>query len=264
MSAAPRAWSAPPSTDSPWRLPVEWPASSPALVHAWRVALDPEPACVAEAERMLSADEQARASRFFFERDRTRFAVARAALRGILGRYLGVPPTRVEFSYGRRGKPALAARPGTPALRFNLAHSDGRALCAVAVGRDVGVDLERLRPDFATDAVAAHFFSGAEVTTLRTLAAERRTRAFFDCWTRKEAYIKARGEGLWLPLDRFEVSLAPGEPPALLATHDEPAEVARWSLRAIDVGRGYAAALAVEGRGWRLERWQWPEGLHSI
>jgi 4'-phosphopantetheinyl transferase len=174
-----------------------------------------------------------------------------------------VPAERVELSYGHRGKPALGASHAAPALRFNLAHSDGLGLCAVASSRDVGVDIERLRPDFADDGAAEHFFSRAEVTALRTLHGERRARAFFDCWTRKEAYIKARGDGLWLPLDRFEVSLEPGDPPALLATHDEPAEAARWSLLDLDAGPDYAATVAVEGRGWRLQRWQWPEGLHS-
>jgi 4'-phosphopantetheinyl transferase len=254
-----RRWTARPA----WRIPVAWPALRPSRVHVWRVSLDRQPEAIAEARAVLSADERARASRFFFERDRDRFVAGRAALRGILGRYLGVPPDRVELCPGHRGKPALAAHHGATALRFNLAHSDGLALCAVASGRDVGVDLERLRADFATDAVAEHFFSRAEILTLRTLSGERRIRAFFDCWTRKEAYIKARGDGLWLPLDRFEVSLAPGDPPALLATHDEPAEVARWALREVDAGPGFAAALAVEGRGWRLERWQWLEGLHS-
>ena len=178
----------------------------------------------------------------------------------ILARYLGTDPAALRFAYGARGKPALAPGNAAPAVRFNFANSDGRALCAVTLGREIGVDLERIRPESATDAVAEDFFSRAEVATLRALDAEHRTRAFFDCWTRKEAYIKARGDGLWLPLDRFEVSLAPGEPAALLATHDDPAEAARWPLRELHPGPGYAAALAVEGHRWRLQCWQWPGG----
>lgn len=263
MTAAPSAPAVTLRSDSCWRAPDERLTLCPALVHVWRAGLDWEPARIREAETALAPDEQARAQRFFFERDRTRYVAGRATLRAILGRYLGVPPEGVGLCYGPRGKPALASSQTAAALRFNLAHSDGLALYAITLGRELGVDLERLRPEFATDAVAENFFSSAEVATLRGLSTGRQVRAFFDCWTRKEAYIKARGDGLWLPLDRFEVALAPGEPAALLATHDEPAEARRWSLRQLQPGPGYAGALAVEGGGWRLECWQWPEGLAS-
>lgn len=260
LSGAPRPVAAMQPPASVWRVPGQRLGLTPGEVHVWRAALDRDPADIQDAEGALAPDEQARAKRFVFERDRGRFAVGRAVLRAILARYLAVPPDRVGLCYGPRGKPALAPSHAVAGLRFNLAHSDGLALYALALGREIGVDLERLRPEIATESVAENFFSPAEVTILQGLGVERRARAFFDCWTRKEAYIKARGDGLWLPLDGFEVSLAPGEPAALLATRDDPAEAARWALRELDAGPGYAAALAVEGPGCRLRCWQWPDG----
>jgi 4'-phosphopantetheinyl transferase len=138
-----------------------------------------------------------------------------------------------------------------------LSHSDGLVLYAITRGREVGVDVERLRPDFAVLEVAKKFFSRREVTALVALPENQWPKAFFNCWTRKEAYIKARGEGLTLPLDRFDVSLVPGEPAALLYTNDDPQEASRWSLQELVPESGYVAALAVEGHDWRLKCWQW-------
>ena len=133
----------------------------------------------------------------------------------------------------------------------------GRAgLYAVARGRRLGVDIERVRADAADERVAEQFFAPGEVAALGAFSESMRPLAFFNCWTRKEAYIKARGEGLSLRLDQFEVSLAPGEPAALLSTSGDPQESARWSLRALDTDPGYVAALAVEGSGWSLRCWQ--------
>lgn len=229
-------------------------------VHVWRAALDPPAACVRGLADTLAADERARADRFVSDRDRSRYIVARGVLRAVLGRCLGLPPGALAFRYSAFGKPALTGDAAATDLRFNVSHAGGLALYAVARGREIGVDLERIRPDFATDEIARRFFSPGEVAALRALGPEHRSRAFFDCWTRKEAYIKARGEGLSRPLDRFEVSLAPGAPAALLATGEDPDEAARWSLRALCPGPGYAAALAVEGQSWHLQCWQWPEG----
>ena len=178
----------------------------------------------------LAADEQARAERFHFERDREHFIVARGVLRAILGRYLNRAPERLSFCYGAHGKPALAGEAGADAIRFNVSHSHGVALYAVTRGREVGIDLERIRFDLAVLEIAERFFSRREVATLRTLPTEAQRQAFFRCWTRKEAYIKARGEGLSLPLDQFDVSLAPGEPAALLGTPTR-------SVRSRPVGR---------------------------
>jgi 4'-phosphopantetheinyl transferase len=226
-------------------------------VHVWRVALDQPPDTKAVLLGTLSEDERARAERFRFERDRAHFVAARGALRCVLGRYLGAAPGALRFNYDAYGKPSLAPEFAGGELEFNLSHSHSLALVAVARGRAVGVDVERVRAEVSGPEIAERFFSPPEFAALRALPAAEQTRAFFDCWTRKEAFVKARGEGLSHPLDEFDVSLAPGEPAALLSVRNDPREAARWSLRALDAGAGYAAALAVEGVDWRLSTWQW-------
>jgi 4'-phosphopantetheinyl transferase len=230
---------------------------SGAQVHVWRSALDPPVPCVERLQHSLSGDELHRAARFHFPRDRRRFIVARGVLRDILSRYLGVPASELRFCYSSYGKPALADVAAAEGLRFNVSHAHELALFAVTRGREVGVDIEYLRRAINYDEIAEHFFSAHERATLRPLPAELKHLAFFNCWTRKEAYIKAHGEGLSLPLDQFDVSLAPGEPAALLATRGDPGEAWRWSLQALAPDPDYAAAVAVEGQGWHLTCWQW-------
>jgi 4'-phosphopantetheinyl transferase len=224
---------------------------SPADVHVWQLALDVDPPTLAALERTLSADERARADRFHFRRDRDRFVAARGTLRTLVARYLGLGPAELRFAYGPQGKPRLAGDDDAE-LRFNLAHSEGVALLAVTRGRAVGVDVERVRPERATRDVAERFFARAEVTALRAYPPDEWAAAFFACWSRKEAYVKARGEGLSFPLDAFEVSVRPGERAVALRVPGDPAEARRWSLRELRVGPDHAAAIAVEGDGWQL------------
>jgi 4'-phosphopantetheinyl transferase len=185
--------------------------------------------------------------------------VARGLLRKILGIYLNTKPDRLRFSYGKHGKPSIISGSGKEKLKFNLAHSDGLALYAFTCGRHIGIDIERIRVDFDHEQLAAQFFSPQENAMLRCLPAHMKTEAFFSCWTLKEAYIKAKGDGLSLPLNQFDVSLVPGEPATLLNYRGDPQEASRWSLKQLRAGPGYTAALAVEGHGWRLACWQWPE-----
>jgi 4'-phosphopantetheinyl transferase len=227
-------------------------------VHVWRAALARSPEEVEALKRLLSEDELRRAARFHFPRDRSSFVVARGTLREILGLYVGLPPGLLRFGYNAFGKPELTSAPGETGLRFNLSHAGGLALYVVAAGREVGVDIEAVREGVPCEELAARFFSRREMAALLALPAGERRRAFFECWARKEAYIKGRGEGLSLPLDSFDVSLAPGEPAALLSTRDARAGAARWSLCGLTAGPGYAAAVAVEGGGWRLRCWRWP------
>ena len=182
-------------------------------MHVWRAALDVPESQVRSLWDTLTADERQRAEHYVFEKDRTHFVVARGLLRVLLGRYLRQDPPHLRFTYGPHGKPALATDTGGGALRFNVSHSHGLALYAITRGREVGVDVERIRPEVAQEKIAERFFSPREVTLLRALPAPLQATAFFACWTRKEAYIKATGEGLTLPLDQFDVSLLPGEPP---------------------------------------------------
>ena len=196
----------------------------------------------------LSAEEQVRAARFQRPLDRSRYIAGRGQLRRLLGGYTGLTPEQLRFISGPKGKPELASECNPDSLQFNLAHSGGMALYAVAWRRRVGVDLERIRADVEIETLAARFFTPEEAESLRSLPASQRTGAFFTCWTRKEAYLKARGDGITFGLERFAVSLLPDAPPALLRAPFDPAEVDRWTLHALDVGSDYAAALAVEGK----------------
>src|SRR5262245_1116395 len=221
------------------------PASiGPDEVHLWTIALERPDDLVGSLEETLSADERARAERFVFPRDRRRFVVARGALRSILASYLGLAPAALAFAYGPSGKPRLA---GAADLDFNLAHSHELALCAVTAGRPVGVDVEWQRPIADMLAVARTAFSPAERAALLARPEAERLPTFYRCWTCKEAYLKARGDGLTLPLDSFDVALAPDRPPALLANRLDPAEPGRWSLHVFAPAEGYVGALAVAG-----------------
>jgi len=204
----------------------------------------------------LSADEAKRAAAFCFERDRHRFVAARGFLREILGRYLRAAGEALSFEYGPHGKPALAGE-FRDALRFNVSHSGEMALYAVTLQREVGVDIEALREVNDAEQIAERFFSPAERVAFRLQAPGQRQQAFFNCWTRKEAYLKALGDGLARPLDGFDVTLAPGEPARLLRVEGEPRESERWSLRELLPARGYVGAVAVEGHGWRLTCGEW-------
>ncbi|HEV8133982.1 MAG TPA: 4'-phosphopantetheinyl transferase superfamily protein [Pyrinomonadaceae bacterium] len=225
-------------------------------VHIWRTPLDLTTTIVEGLRQSLSQDELARAGRFHFERDRQHFIVARGCLRTILSRYLKTSAAEIEFIYGVNGKPQLAdsclqAQP----LYFNLAHSAGLALYAFTLIGELGVDLELIRTDFTGDDIAKRFFSPGEVACLNAVSAELRHEAFFNCWTRKEAFIKATGSGLSLPLDQFEVTLTPGEPARLLRTTWNEDEASRWSIKSIDAGQRYVAAVAVAAHDWELKSW---------
>lgn len=239
----------------PWPPAPEELALHSSEVQVWCASLDLPSAWRHSLGQTLAEDELERAARFHFERDRRRFVARRGLLRVILGRYLGVQPDRVRFVYSDYGKPALAPGFTYGGLRFNLSHAAGISLYAFAVGRDVGVDVEHLRSDFEREQIAERFFSLHERSVLSSLPPKARIQAFFNCWTRKEAYIKARGEGLSLPLDQFDVSLAPAEPARLLATRGDLEDAERWSLYHLEPAPGYIAALAVEGRGCRLSCW---------
>ena len=240
-------------------------------VDVWRIHLG----LTTPSEDSLSADERQRASRFHFDVDRDRYIAAHASLRGILARYLQCEPHDLKFSANEYGKPflirsndfsrsvksatdpmgALRRVATTHDIEFNLSHSGDFALIAVTRGRKVGVDVELIRADIELEDLARRNFSLREVSELMSLPLEQRARGFFNCWTRKEAYIKAQGLGLSLPLDSFDVSL--GEPAALNATRPDENESARWSLHSLNVESNYAAALAVEGNGLEIRCWDW-------
>jgi 4'-phosphopantetheinyl transferase len=232
-------------------------------VHVWRIGLDWLPERIAELEQGLSQDEREKAGRFHFAVDRKRYTVGRGVLRRLLARCLGTRPDELCFDYSRFGKPSLAAGFAQSQLQFNVSHSGDLVLIGLTFGRAVGIDIERTRTDIAVEGIAERFFSPRERAALAALEPSQQIDGFFACWTLKEAYIKAHGEGLSLPLDGFDVSLLPGEA-RLLETRPDPAEAQRWVLRELEVGRGYQAALAVEGAGWQLRTLDWPAGLCSL
>jgi 4'-phosphopantetheinyl transferase len=217
-------------------------------VHVWRMELEQSPDVLKRFRTTLEADELRRASRFHFDRHRNSFVAGRGFLRYVLGRYLDSRPEALRFSYGEYGKPALD---GT--LHFNMSHSHGLALLAITQDRQIGVDVEHVRADFATEEIARHFFSHSEVESFNALAKEDQIAAFFRCWTRKEAFIKATGRGLSQPLDAFDVTLAPGVAAELLRVEEDDAS--RWSMSDIDAGVDYAAALVVEGAAATIRYW---------
>jgi 4'-phosphopantetheinyl transferase len=211
-------------------------------IHVWHAALDREEKVLQRLETTLSLEEKARADRFHFANDRNRFVVARGQLRELLGKYLAQAPAGLEFSYGPHGKPALSGGNASSGLCFNLSHSAGFAVYAIARERNLGIDVEHVRPESAGEDIAKRYFSAREVSDLRTLPAEARVEGFFHCWTRKEAYLKATGMGLQIPLDSFSASLLPGQPAQFLGGV-EP----RWHMAAFHPAEGYVAAVVYDG-----------------
>jgi 4'-phosphopantetheinyl transferase len=167
-------------------------------------------------------------------------------------------PGDVQFCYSRFGKPALRVSYGRKSLEFNLTHSNGLALLAVTRGRKIGIDVEFVRSDLAFERIAEQFFSARERAVLCSLPPEQQLLAFFNCWTRKEAYLKATGDGFTFDPHRLEVSVAPGHPATLLDVEDDHTAVERWSLVELTPEPGYKASLAIDGHGYRLRMWQWP------
>ncbi len=224
-------------------------------VQIWRVDLEVVGADESRWQQVLSSDELARASRFHFSRDRQRFVAARAWLRTILAGYLRTDANSLTFSYSPKEKPALAPAFEGSDVAFNVSHSGGIALLAFTRRREIGIDVEQVRRNSDLENIARRFFSTHEQSQLAALPLEEKIEGFFQCWTRKEAYIKATGDGLSLPLSQFDVSLAAGGKDALLATRPDSSEAGRWLLQEVPAGPGYIAAVCVRGRDWKLNDW---------
>ena len=243
--------------DHLWVFPAEHPELSKEDVHVWRVTLDMPASRIQQFSEILADDERRRASRFRFPQHRNHFIVARGALRTLLGRYLPIKPEKLRFEYNQYGKPSLPPEMNPSHLKFNLSHSGELALYAFAYDRELGIDVEytHRRVD-QIEQIARRYFSAAENAVFCTLPEHLRPQAFFNCWTRKEAYIKARGKGLSLPLHQFDVTLAPGDPARLLAARDDPSQFARWTMQALEPGQDYVGALVAEGHDWNVKFWQ--------
>jgi 4'-phosphopantetheinyl transferase len=237
---------------TPWQPSATQSLPETGEIHVWCIRLDCPAEQVARWSALLAPDELERAARYRVDEVRREYVVGRGTLRALLGGYLRIEPRQVEFEYGPRGRPALAGRLRGHPLNFNLSNARDLALAAFVNGRGIGVDLESNRRRVALQDVAGRFFSPAECAALFALPEDLQRQGFLNAWTRKEAYLKARGTGLARPLDRFEVSLAPGEPARLLKDTSDPGAEQRWSLVALEGLPGYTAALAVEGRPRRL------------
>lgn len=247
-----------PTADKLWQLP-RWPlALADDEVHIWRASLHDALLAAPQLPETLSVDERIRAAQYAFAHDQRRFVTARGLLRAILGRYLHQRPHHLRFHYNRFGKPSLTVGTGTEQISFNLSHADDLVLYAVTRSRSVGIDLELVRADHDFAPISARFFLAEEHNAILALPVGLRPAAFFASWTRKEAYVKARGEGLSHPLNEFAVSTDPAGPARLLRTCADPAEANRWSMAHLEPGRGFVGAVAVEGNGWRAFHWQWP------
>jgi 4'-phosphopantetheinyl transferase len=241
-------------------------------VHVWIADLEHSAVQLAAFEATLSPDEQARANRFHFQRDRNRFVAARGQLRTILGAYLGLQPSQLQFSYGQYGKPVLEKAESRKrkaesrkqkteildALHFNLAHSGGVAPIAVTKACEIGVDVECVRQLDDAETIASQFFSINEAAQLSALPDDHRPAAFFNLWTRKEAILKALGMGLGDLLKHIEVTFLPGEPARIVRVPEGLAHVGRWTLEELNLAPNFKAALAAPTTGLHISCFHWP------
>ena len=241
-----------------WNAPPTQLLLSRKDVHIWLAVLDLPSKILQELKGSLSVDERMRAERFRFERDKSRFIAARGALRLILASYLSVEPGAIRFCYGKDGKPRLQNAFGMTGIQFNLSHSEGLALYVFTRGHEVGVDVEYMREISEMEQIVEQFFSVRERVFFGTLPTSEKHKAFLNWWTRKEAFMKAVGEGLSYPLDRFDVSAEPGKSVELLRTVGVAKEGPRWSIWDVKPGKEFAGAVVAEGEGWDVQCWQWP------
>jgi 4'-phosphopantetheinyl transferase len=230
----------------------------PQQLHLWQLDLDSLQSLDGENPTPLSQDELARTARFHFERDRKRFANARVGLRNILSRYVHISPGEIKFIYSRTGKPEILESQNFAGVRFNLSHSGSLAMVGVVLGQRIGVDVEEYRTlEFME--IAHRYFSEREYRDLCALAADERARGFFSCWTRKEALLKALGEGIGVLLARISVTVTDDEPPRLVEFQDDSRAPQQWSLLDVNIHPGYAAAAAFEGEVAGVRHWIYQE-----
>lgn len=222
--------------------------------HIWRADLEGNERFQDSFLKLLSPDEKNRARKFRFDKDRRNFIVARGILRSLIGQYLAINPEEVSFQYNEFGKPGIA---NNNTLLFNISHSHNIALFAFTNKYNVGVDVEFLNPNIEVKDIATNFFSTNEIMKLLALPEKQQALGFFNCWTRKEAFIKAVGEGLSFPLDQFEVSLEPGKPAKLLATDWDQKAVSKWTIHSMTPGANFVGSLAIEGSVEKVKFLNW-------
>ncbi len=250
--------SPPDPTGPAWQEATSPPSLRYDGAHLWRINLRCAPAELIALGEMLCDEERRRAARFYRPELQQRFTAGRGLLRTILSKYLGAPPDTLKFTYNSYGKPALSGA-AAGGLEFNLSHSADIAVLGVCRGRSIGVDVETIRSQVKCEELAKRFFSPREVDVLQNLPAPQRRKAFFHAWTRKESYIKAVGRGLAVPLDSFDVSLAPGEPARLLWVKDDAGAADRWRMTSVDLGSDSVAAMIVAQPFVHIWYGVWPD-----
>lgn len=233
-----------------WTSPTENPALSSDEVHIWLARLDRGKA--RDLLKFLSEEERARAGRFRFERDKNQFIAARGILRLILGKYLKTNPRNLQFEYSEYGKPSIAGN--QLEIKFNLSHSENLAIYAFTRKRKIGIDLERVKTDFVTDETIEFCLTPQEIAHIKMLSEARRIEFFFDCWTLKEAYLKASGDGFSISPNRLETSMLSGPAPNFLNSFHESKHT-KFSVQKILSIPNYKAALAFEGEMPSLKFW---------
>jgi 4'-phosphopantetheinyl transferase len=237
-----------------WARPPEQLRLAENEIHVWRAQLDVPDLILSRFLSYLTAAEVGRAERFVFRVDRNRFIAGRGLLRELLARYSGLAPAAVPIRTYSHGKPFLEPQMAFSDVFFNISHSQGAALLAFSSSGQLGIDIEKIRPDFGTEEIAQRYFSPAEIQELSALPPELQAEGFFHCWTRKEACVKASGEGLRIPLDSFSVSLTPGQPAIL-----KGADLSGWSLYSIDPGAGFVGACVAEGQTGKFRFFEYGE-----
>jgi len=239
-----------------WEIVSRPPVLEDDEVHVWRAALDRSPSQIQSLCQVLSSDEMASGSCIRLPNHKAHFLAAHGLLRIILGHYTGRQPAELQFLRGPQGKPFLRPQTGRDDVRFNMSHSGGLALYALTRGREIGIDVEQINPDFKVEEIVKHTLSPRELVTINRLPPQAKRDMFFRHWTLKEAFLKGTGLGLSLAPDQIAVSLT--DDGVELETLEAPGQSSGWSLHVLDPGPGFAAALAVEGQGQRLRCCQWP------
>lgn len=240
-----------------WKTPpadLKW---SEDEIHVWQASLNIPVADLSLLHQFLSQEEVAKAKQFYFEKNRHHYVGAHGILRILLSRYLNTSPDQLRFDYNAYGKPSLAFPFRESTVTFNMSHAHEIALYVFAHTRQVGIDVEYICSDIEYEQLAKYSFSPNELAVFCALPAALKQQAFFNCWTRKEAYIKAKGKGLSLPLEQFDVSLSPDEPATLLESREVPSNTKQWLLQELCLDPGYVGALAIEGSGWQLSCWKY-------
>ena len=229
----------------------------------WRAPLRVGPDCLAKLRRTLEPAEIRQAEKFHFRRDRDQYVAAHGALRSILACYLGIGAADIRFKFNRYGKPAIDHKLAEESLSFNASHSNWLALFAITRGRRIGVDVEYIRTELESEAIASNFFASREIDAIRKSSPRERIMEFYRIWTRKEAYVKAVGRGLSIPLHQFDVVSGRDDHDSIVSVKGAVEDGVDWSLVDVDPGDGYVGAVGTEGRDWILRNWHWEAEDHD-